>query len=120
MALVPINKPEKVSKSRIAVPQIDLHKNALSGDFIDGGTITNFNSSGIKDWSDSINLVIKNDSVDVETDLNVKGTVRVENLEYVQAQVPKLNVTEAVMVDDNEVLWKDRVGKSFQKSHLSD
>ena len=120
MALLPINKPEKVSKSRIAVQQIDLHKNALSGDFIDGGTITNFNSSGIKDWSDSINLVIKNDSVDVETDLNVKGTVRVENLEYVQAQVPKLNVTEAVMVDHNEVLWKDRLGKSVQKSHLSE
>ena len=81
MALLPINKPEKVSKSRISVQQIDLHKNALSGDLIDGGTITNFNSSGIKDTSDSINLVVKNDSIDVETDLNVKGTVRVENLE---------------------------------------
>ena len=48
MALLPINKSEKVSKSRIAVQQIDLHSNALSGDLIDGGTITNFNSSGIK------------------------------------------------------------------------
>jgi hypothetical protein len=92
----------------------------LSGDLIDGGTITNFNSSGIKDASDSVNLIVKNDSIDVETDLNVKGTVRVENLEYVQAQVPKLNVTEAVMVDHNEVLWKDRLGKSVTKSHLSE
>ena len=58
MALLPINKSDKVSKSRIAVQQIDLHKNALSGDLIDGGTITNFNSSGIKDSADSINLVI--------------------------------------------------------------
>jgi hypothetical protein len=120
MALLPINKSDKVSKSRIAVQQIDLHKNALSGDFIDGGTITNFNSSGINDSADSINLVIKNDAVDVETDLNVKGTIRVENLEYVQAQVPKLNVTEAVMVDHNEVIWKDRLGKSVTKSHLSE
>ena len=120
MALLPINKSEKVSKSRIAVQQIDLHKNSLSGDLIDGGTITNFNSSGIKDTSDSINLVVKNDSIDIETDLNVKGTVRVENLEYVQAQVPKLNVVEAVMVNHNEVLWKDRLGKSVTKSNLTE
>ena len=120
MALLPINKSDKVSKSRIAVQQIDLHKNALSGDIIDGGTITNFNSSGIRDSADSINLVIKNDVVEVATDLNVKGTIRVENLEYVSAQVPKLNVTKAVMVDHNEVLWKDRLGKSVTKSHLSE
>ena len=120
MALLPINKSDKVSKSRIAVQQIDLHKNALSGDLIDGGTITNFNSSGIKDSADSINLVIKNDSVEIEKDLHVKGTVRVEKLEYVQAQVPKLNVMEAVMVDHNEVLWKDTLGKSVTKSNLSE
>ena len=70
MALLPINKTEKVSKSRIAVQQIDLHKNALSGDYIDGGTITNFNSSGIKDEADSVNLTIKDDVVEVQTDLN--------------------------------------------------
>jgi len=88
MALLPINKSEKVSKSRIAVQQIDLHNNALSGDLIDGGTITNFNSSGIKDEADSVNLIIKNDTVEVANDLHVKGTIKVENLEYVQAQVP--------------------------------
>jgi len=120
MALLPINKSDKVSKSRIAVQQIDLHKNSLSGDFIDGGTITNFKSSGIKDTADSVNLVIKDDAVEVESDLNVKGTVRVENLEYVQAQLPKLNVTEAVMIDHNEVIWRDRLGKSVRKSHLTD
>ena len=49
MTLLPINKPEKISTSRISVQQIDLHKNALSGDLLDGGTITNFNSSGIVD-----------------------------------------------------------------------
>ena len=73
MALLPINKTEKVSKSRIAVQQIDLHKNALSGDYIDGGIITNFKSSGIKDEADSVNLTIKDDVVEVQTDLNVKG-----------------------------------------------
>ena len=120
MSLLPINKPEKISTSRISVQQIDLHKNALSGDLIDGGIITNFHSSGINDKADSINLVVKNDVVEVASDLNVKGTIRVENLEYVSAQVPKLNVTEAVMVDHNEVIWKDRLGKSVTKSHLSE
>ena len=120
MALLPINKSDKVSKARIALQQIDLYKNALSGDLIDGGTITNFHSSGIKDSADSVNLVVKDDVVEVESDLNVKGTIRVENLEYVQAQVPKLNVTEAVMVDHNEVIWKDRLGKSVKKSNLEE
>ena len=120
MALLPINKSDKVSKSRIAVQQIDLHNNALSGDLIDGGTITNFNSSGIKDSADSVNLVIKNDTVEVANDLHVKGTIKVENLEYVQAQVPKLNVQKAIMVDHNEVLWKEELGKSVKKSHLTE
>ena len=60
MTLLPINKPEKISTSRISVQQIDLHKNALSGDLIDGGTITNFNSSGIVDKSDNTQLTVNN------------------------------------------------------------
>jgi len=118
MSLLPINKPEKVSASKISVHQIDLHKNALSGDLIDGGTITNFNSTGIIDTSDSVNLTIKNDTVEVAKDLHVKGTIKVENLEYVSAQVPKLNVQQAIMVDHNEVIWKDRLGKSVKNSNI--
>ena len=118
MSLLPINKPEKISTSRISVQQIDLHKNALSGDLIDGGTITNFNSTGIIDTSDSVNLTIKNDTVEVAKDLHVKGTIKVENLEYVSAQVPKLNVQQAIMVDHNEVIWKDRLGKSVKNSNI--
>ena len=87
----------------------------MSGDLIDGGTITNFNSSGIKDTADSINLVVKNDSIDIETDLNVKGTVRVENLEYVQAQVPKLNVVEAVMVRSQRSTLEGQIGEECDK-----
>ena len=120
MALLPINKPEKISKSRIAVQQIDLHENALSGDFIHGGTITDFNSKGIRDDADSLVLQINNDCIEVANDLNVKGTIRVENLEYVEAQVPKLNVQQAVMIDHNEVIWKNELGKSVKKSHLTE
>ena len=104
MALLPINKIEKVSKSRIAVEQLDLYKNAISGDVIDGGTITNFRSSGIRDQSSSQQLTITDGNVEIATDLHIKGTVKVENLEYVQAQVPKLNVKEAIMVDHNDCL----------------
>ena len=120
MALLPINKPEKISKSRIALQQIDLYNNSLSGDLINGGTITNFKSSGINDTSESIQLTVKNNCVEVANDLNVKGTVRVENLEYVQAQVPKLNVQKAIMIDHNEVIWKEELGKSVKKSHLTE
>ena len=120
MALLPINKPEKIATSRIALQQIDLYKNALSGDLIDGGTITNFQSSGMKDTADSVNLTVKNDVVEVENDLHVKGTIKVENLQYVQAQVPKLNVINAIMIQDNEVLWRDELGKSVKKSHLTE
>ena len=98
MALLPINKSEKVSKSRIALQQIDLHKNALSGDLIHGGTITDFTSAGIRDEADSLVLKVTNDSIEVQKDLNVKGTIRVENLEYIQAQVPKLNVQELSLI----------------------
>jgi hypothetical protein len=63
---------------------------------------------------------VKNDCVEVAKDLNIKGTVRVEKLEYVQAQVPKLNVQKAIMIDHNEVIWKDRLGKSVKKSDLTE
>ena len=120
MALLPINKIEKVSKSRIAVEQLDLYKNAISGDVIDGGTITNFRSSGIRDQSSSQQLTITDGNVEIATDLHIKGTVKVENLEYVQAQVPKLNVKEAIMVDHNEVIWKNALGKSVKRSSLEE
>ena len=120
MALLPINKIEKVSKSRIAVEHLDMYKNAISGDVIDGGTITNFRSSGIRDQSSSQQLTITDGNVEIATDLHIKGTVKVENLEYVQAQVPKLNVKEAIMVDHNEVIWKNALGKSVKRSSLEE
>ncbi len=120
MTLLPLNKIEKVSKSRIALEQIDLYKNAISGDVINGGKITNFTSTGIKDKSSSQQLTITDGHVEIAKDLHIKGTVKVENLEYVQAQVPKLNVKEAIMVDQHEVIWKDRLGKSVTKSSLQE
>ena len=120
MALLPINKIEKIKESEVKVQQIEFQPNTISGDVIDGGQITNFNSTGIKDDSSTTKIIVKDDHVEVANDLHIKGTVKVQNLEYVQAQVPKFNVTDAVMVDHNEVIWKDRLGASVKKSNLQE
>ena len=119
MTLLPINKIEKISEKRVDVRQIDVYENSISGDAIHGGTISDFQSTGIKDSAESIQITVKNDNVEVAKDLVVKGTVTVENLKYVEAQVPKLNVTNAVMIDHNEVIWKDTLGKSVKNSSLT-
>ena len=118
MSLLPLNKIEKVTESTVAVEQVNFKKNSVSGDVINGGTITNFTSTGIKDESNETQIIVKDDHVEVAKDLHIKGTVKVENLQYVQASVPKLNVQEALMVNHNEVLWKDSLGKSVTKSSL--
>ena len=119
MTLLPINKIEKISEKRVDVRQIDVYENTISGDAIHGGRITDFNSTGISDKSNSLQLTVENDAVHIEKDLVVKGTVSVENLKYVEAQVPKLNVTDAVMIDHNEVIWKHTLGKSVKASSLT-
>lgn len=119
MTLLPINKIEKISEKRVDVRQIDVYENSISGDAIHGGRITDFNSTGISDKANSLQLTVENDAVHIEKDLVVKGTVSVENLKYVEAQVPKLNVTDAVMIDHNEVIWKHTLGKSVKTSSLT-
>ena len=120
MALLPINKIEKISEKRVDIRQLDVYENSISGDAIHGGNVTDFSSSGIRDKADSLQITIENDKIEVAKDLVVKGTVTVENLKYVEAQVPKLNVTEAIMIDHNEVIWKHTLGKSVKKSSLTE
>ena len=120
MALLPINKTTRIKSKSLSLEQIDLRKNSLSGDLIDGGTITNFNSTGIADRSTQTQLTVKDGVVEIAKDLHIKGTVKVEKLEYVEAQVPKLNVTKAIMIDSNEVIWKEELGKSVKRSHLTE
>jgi hypothetical protein len=118
MTLSPINRPTRITERSIKLSQIELDTNCLTGDLIDGGTITHFSSTGINDLADSTQLTVDKDAVVIEKDLRVKGTVIVERLQYVHAQVPKINTMEAIMIDNNEVLWKDRLGKSVTKSSL--
>jgi len=119
MALLPINKTVRISKKSIELDQINLNTNSLSGDLIDGGTITNFSSTGIKDTANTTQITVKDGLVEIEKDFRIKGKIIADKLEYVEAQVPKLNVTTAVMINHNEVLWKDRLGASVQHSNLT-
>ena len=119
MTLLPINKIERVAEKRVDVNQVDVYENSISGDAIHGGKITDFNSTGIKDQAESVQITVNDDKIEIKNDLEVKGTVTVENLKYVEAQVPKLNVTEAVMIDHNEVIWKHTLGKSVKTSSLT-
>jgi len=120
MALLPTKRIENISTARIDVKQLDVYENSISGDAIHGGKITDFRSAGINDKADSLQLTISNNKVEIERDLVVKGTVTVENLKYVEAQVPKINVTDAIMIDHNEVIWKHELGKSVKKSSLTE
>ena len=118
MALRPINTQTRITKRSVKISDIDLKQNSLSGDMIDGGTITNFTSTGIKDLSKETVLEINNDSTNVYNDLFVRGKINCQTLQYNRAQVPSLDVTEAVRIDGNEVIWKNRLGKSVKESSL--
>ena len=118
MALLPVNKIEKVSQSRVDIAQIDVYENSISGDAITGGQITKFRSQGITDKADSVQITVNNDVVEIEKDVHIKGTINVDKLQYNHAQVPKLNVQKAIMIDHNEVIWKTELGRSVKKSNL--
>ena len=62
-----------------------LNENDLSGDLIDGGTITNFSSTGIKDRSTRQTLLVEDDKITVKTitvrnvegDFTIRGDVKI-------------------------------------------
>ena len=120
MALLPINKNTRIKEKSIQLSQLNLNENSLSGDLINGGTITNFSSTGIADQSTQTQIVVQDGIVEIAKDLHIKGKISADRLEYVSAQVPKLNVKTAVMIDNNEVLWKDRLGSIVKTSNLEE
>lgn len=96
----------------------DLFDNELSGDKIDGGTITTFSSTGIKDGANSTKLSIDDEKITVEKDLHVKGQINCDTLYYQGAVATDFELTRSVRIDGNEVLWKDRLGNSVKFSKL--
>tara|TARA_B100000674_G_scaffold124364_1_gene95334 strand:+ start:2486 stop:3598 length:1113 start_codon:yes stop_codon:yes gene_type:complete len=84
---------ETIAKREI--PRQEFRNNELSGDKIHGGTITQFSSMGIQDRATKLELVVENDlvtvdslkvgllknSVKVEENLDVVGTIKAAKLE---------------------------------------
>ena len=108
-----------------ALAKLNSHNNIiadreLSGDKINGGTITNFASTGINDSATTKKLSIKDDRVVVENDLEIKGTVHCKTIYYYSAKADNIDVLNSVRIDNNEVLWKDRLGNSVTKSKLQE
>ena len=96
----------------------DLFDNEVSGDKIDGGTITTFSSTGIKDEANSTKLLINDEKITVEKDLYVKGQINCDTLYYQGAVATDIDLTKSIRIDGNEVLWKDRLGNSVKFSKL--
>jgi signal peptidase I len=55
------NKP-----SNIYIEDVFIQNNSISGDKIDGGTITNFRSDGIKDTAKNKQIIIQDDKVEIK------------------------------------------------------
>lgn len=92
----------------------------LSGDKIDGGLITNFESTGIKDSATNKVVDVKDDGVVVAKDLEIKGKIFAATLQYHSANVDNLDVKTSVRIGGNEVLWRDRLGNSVKQSKLTE
>lgn len=103
---------------RLKTRNNDLFDNEVSGDKIDGGTITTFSSTGIKDEANSTKLLINDEKITVEKDLYVKGQINCDTLYYQGAVATDIDLTKSVRIDGNEVLWKDRLGNSVKFSKL--
>lgn len=86
--------------TNITRSQLLLGPKELSGDLIDGGTITNFASTGIKDTASKQTLIIEDDRITVKTirtntidsDVTVRGDVKI----YGELNVGKLRAIEVV------------------------
>ena len=92
----------------------------LSGDKIDGGTITNFASTGIDDRTTQKRLTINDDKVVVEKDIEIKGTINCKTLYYQSAKADNLDVKKSVRINNKEVLWEDTLGNVVTKSKLEE
>ena len=103
---------------RLKTRNNDLFDNEVSGDKIDGGTITTFSSTGIKDEANSTKLLINDEKITVEKDLYVKGQINCDTLYYQGAVATDIDLTKSVRIDGNEVLCKDRLGNSVKFSKL--
>ena len=109
-----LNETLELLKNR----NMQIEDRELSGDKIDGGLITNFESEGIKDNAKNKIIDVKDSGVIIAKDLEIKGKILATTLQYHSAQVKDLDVLHSVRINANEVLYKDRLGNSVKYSQL--
>src|SRR6056300_37549 len=109
-----INETMQLLKDR----NMQIEDRELSGDKIDGGLITNLESTGIKDSAKDKVIDVKDDGVVIAKDLEIKGKIFATTLQYHCANVDNLDVKHSVRIQANEVLYKDRLGNSVKHSQL--
>ena len=111
-----LNETMQLLKNR----NMQIEDRELSGDKIDGGVITNFESTGIKDSAKNKVIDVKDDGVVIAKDLEIKGKIFAATLQYHSANVDNLDVKNTVRIGANEVLYKDRLGNSVKYSQLKE
>src|SRR6056300_365934 len=111
-----LNETMQLLKDR----NMQIEDRELSGDKIDGGLITNFESTGIKDNAKNKVIDVKDDGVVIAKDLEIKGKIFATTLQYHSANVDNLDVKHSVRIQANEVLYKDRLGNSVKYSQLKE
>lgn len=119
MALKPINTQTKITTKSVKVSDIDIKSNSISGDAIHGGTITNFASTSIRDAGTQNQVEITDEITNIYNDVFIRGKINCQTLQYNRAQVPVLDVKEALRIDGNEVVWRTKLGKSIKESSLN-
>lgn len=129
-----------IKEDTMTIDEVVVPTNSISGHAIDGGKITNFSSTGIKDTSTDIQLTVTDDSVQIAKDIHtptitsdtahvkslhadnvwIKGHVNSDRLVYKMAQADNFDVKKAVRINMREVLWEDRLGNSIKFSALQE
>ncbi len=135
--LQPLVKPQLQT---IDIDDIVIHENSMSGDWIDGGTITNveLKAGNIEGKDASLHSILSNKissptisshtltshtlkTNDVHAEnLFVKGHINSDRLVYKKAQADNFDVKKSVRINLREVLWEDRLGNSVKRSALEE
>ena len=94
-----------------SIPRSNLALNAgdLSGDLVNGGTITNFASTGIKDRSTKQTLVVEDDKITVKT----LAVTTIENSFTVRGDVKIYGVLDAGFVRTTELITNQVYEKQY-------
>jgi hypothetical protein len=92
----------------------------LTGDKIDGGVITNFASTGIKDNTTKRIITLSDGKIQIDNNLEVDGTIHCKTLFYYQAKTDSLDVARSIRINEKEVIYQDRLGNSVTKSKLQE